>query len=357
MPRAVPDPSLDEILSSVSRSFYLSLTVLPRSVRTQISSAYLLARAADTIADTHAVRAERRGELLAALRLALTDPARADRLARDLRDEVIGTSHGDPSIDAEHRLLARFAECVALIDRQSRDDRARSHRLLEKLVEGMERDLARFPDEGTLRAIGSVEELEQHAYLAAGCVGEFWSEMLAAHVPGVPHLASPELVARAVHLGKALQLINILRDVPADLRAGRCYLPAPMLARHGLTPADLVGPDRRRARPALDELRLLAVEHADAAFPYVLAIPPSAPRLRLACVWPLWIGLDTLALLARAADPLDPSVRLKIPRRRLYGLIAESVAVVGVNPLLQRRHWHHRAMAARRKLLGRDASP
>src|SRR5207253_2226434 len=116
--------------------------------------------------------------------------------------------------------------------------------------------------------------------------------------------ASPELVASGVRLGKALQLVNVIRDAPADLAAGRCYLPADLLARHGLAPADLLGPARVRVRPVLDELRALALGHVDAAWSYVKAIPRRAPRLRLACLWPLWIGLATLARLGELDDPL-----------------------------------------------------
>ena len=46
--KAVPDPTLDQILEGVSRSFYLSLAILPQEIRTHFSVAYLIARAADT---------------------------------------------------------------------------------------------------------------------------------------------------------------------------------------------------------------------------------------------------------------------------------------------------------------------
>ena len=348
MLRALSDPSLDEILSEVSRSFYLSLAILPSEVRTQLSAAYLVARAADTIADTRVVRAERREELLGDLRGALSDEKRAARLARDLRAELVGADPG--AAQAEERLLYRFGECMASLGRQDAADGARTRRVLDSLITGMERDLARFPDEDQLRAVQSMEELEEHTYLAAGCVGEYWTEITAAHMPVVAHLGAPDLIARGVHLGKALQLVNVIRDAPADLAAGRCYLPLPLLERHGLAPQDLIGPRRTLARPVLDELRLLALDHVDAAWPYVLAIPASAPRLRLACVWPLWIGLFTLARIAEADDPLDPAVRIKVPRTDIYKLIAESIAVVSINPLLSRTHWHHRANAAKRAL-------
>ena len=54
----------DDLLKRVSRSFYLSLSILPEEVRTQVSLAYLLARASDTVADTKAVPPLRRLEIL-----------------------------------------------------------------------------------------------------------------------------------------------------------------------------------------------------------------------------------------------------------------------------------------------------
>ena len=59
---------LDALLRATSRSFYLTLRVLPRAIRPQIGLAYLLARATDTIADTKIVPVERRLEALRALR-------------------------------------------------------------------------------------------------------------------------------------------------------------------------------------------------------------------------------------------------------------------------------------------------
>jgi farnesyl-diphosphate farnesyltransferase len=58
----------NDLLRGVSRSFYLSLRVLPEELRPQVSLAYLLARASDTVADTKAVARQRRLELLRAMR-------------------------------------------------------------------------------------------------------------------------------------------------------------------------------------------------------------------------------------------------------------------------------------------------
>src|SRR4029450_13014587 len=91
------------ILSSSTRSFYLSLAVLPSAVRPAIALAYLLARAADTIADTRLIDRRLRVTHLLALRSEL-DVAMAGRL-----DDIVAATRGVQSLDAERALLERLA--------------------------------------------------------------------------------------------------------------------------------------------------------------------------------------------------------------------------------------------------------
>jgi farnesyl-diphosphate farnesyltransferase len=346
--RAVPDRSLDEILSGVSRSFYLSLAILPRAIRTQLSVAYLVARAADTIADTEVVRQARRLELLDGLRATLDDARKIVPLVAEVRREVGGAdaASGGAS-DAERVLLERLGDCLRTLSGFEPGDRGRTRQVLGTLITGMERDLQRFPtDPPKLRALLTLAELDEHCYMAAGCVGEYWTLMTASHVSAVKRLQRPDFVARGVRLGKALQLVNVIRDAPADLAQGRCYLPLELLSRHGLTPDDLRSPERRlRARPALDELHALALAHVDAAYPYVTAIPRREARLRLAALWPLWIGLATLERLRLSDDPLDPARPVKIERADVYRIMAESGLAVGSDTLLTDRHRRRRERA------------
>ena len=122
--RAVPDRALDDILSGVSRSFYLSLSILPRALRTQLSVAYLVARAADTIADTRVVRAERRLELLTGLRGALTHGDQVIPLVGDVRREIGAAGPGDGASEAEHVLLERLGDCLRALHAFEAGDRA-----------------------------------------------------------------------------------------------------------------------------------------------------------------------------------------------------------------------------------------
>jgi farnesyl-diphosphate farnesyltransferase len=108
----------------------------------------------------------------------------------------------------------------------------------------MQADLTAFPGEDAagLAALESRADLDRYTYYAAGCVGEFWTEMAMAHRPGCARWNPDVMRTRGVRFGQALQMTNVLRDVAQDLRIGRCYLPRHALAARGLAPADLLDP-------------------------------------------------------------------------------------------------------------------
>jgi len=333
------------LLREVSRSFYLSLAVLPASVRPVIGLAYLLARATDTVADTRAVERDARIAALEALRADLrTDgPGGAEAVA--------GAFRADQAQPGEGRLLARLPDCLAAYRALPAADRERVARLIETIIDGQAQDLRSFPgdDADKLEALATREDLDRYTYLVAGCVGEFWTDVHVAHRPRLAHWDAPAMRALGMRFGQGLQLTNILRDVPRDLRQGRCYLPRQDLARLGLAPRDLLDPTAApAARPLLVDLLRLTLERYDAGWQYTLAIPPTEPRMRLACAWPLLIGLRTLERLAGAAGWLDPAVRLKVPRPAVYALLARSLVTI----------WSSRGLARQaRQLRGRVRIP
>jgi farnesyl-diphosphate farnesyltransferase len=198
-------------------------------------------------------------------------------------------------------------------------------------------DLERFPgeDASTLAALDTRAELDRYTYLVAGCVGEFWTGLHIAHRPRLRAWNRERMSADGVRFGQALQMTNVLRDVPADLRSGRCYLPARDLAAVGLTPRDLLDPAlTARARPLLTDLRAVTLEHYDVAWRYTLAIPRPEWRMRLACAWPLLIGLGTLAALAAHPDPLSSSSPIKLSRSEVRRIIVRASARVWSNQAL-----------------------
>jgi farnesyl-diphosphate farnesyltransferase len=296
----------DDLVRGVSRSFYLSLRVLPMELRPQVSLAYLLARASDTVADTKAVAKQRRLQLL-----------------RDMRQgdfRSVAELASGQALPAERLLLERLDDCAAALASLAPGDRALIGSLLDTIVSGQIFDLERFPAESEreLAALSDAAELDRYAYMVAGCVGEFWTKMCAAHLPRFAALDQDEMLRLGIRLGKGLQLVNILRDLAGDLRIGRCYLPAAQPGRL-LDPANF-GEVKELYGQWLDT----ALGHLDAGWSYVMRMPPQLWRLRLSCIWPIWIGLGTIALL-RHANPLDPSRRVRVSRSQVYFFLAQSV--------------------------------
>ena len=322
----------DDLLRRVSRSFYLSLRILPAALREPIGLAYLLARAADTVADTRVAPRGERLRHLETLRAAYAgSPA-------DVRAVALACA-AHQSDDAERRLLECLEEALARLRALPERDRDAVRAVVETLTSGMVFDLSRFPGEDAagLAALDSLEELDHYTYLVAGCVGPFWTALHVAHRPRLSGWDLTAMSAAGIRFGKALQMTNVLRDVPADLRSGRCYLPARELAPLGLRPGDLLDPAlTARARPLILRLIALTLEHYDVAWRYTLAIPRAEWRMRLACAWPLSIGLGTLALLARHPDPLGAGVPVKVPRAWVRAMIARSMVSVWSNAALGR---------------------
>ncbi|MEE8504544.1 MAG: phytoene/squalene synthase family protein [candidate division NC10 bacterium] len=315
-----------DILKRVSRTFYLSLNVLPRDVRRPVGLAYLFARAADTIADTRLISREKRLEYLELFRSEVRENE-SNRIR-----EVTEALTGPQKIPEERELLARLEECFAVYRALDPADRERIRDLILTITQGMQMDLTMFPgeEEGQLVALKTRDDLDSYTYYVAGCVGEFWTEMHMAHHPSLKDWDVAEMKKRGVRFGKGLQMTNILRDLSKDLRLGRCYLPQEDLETLGLAPSDLL--DRQaidRVRPLLHSLLEVTLAHYREGWNYTLAIPRQEVRMRLACAWPLLIGLKTLALVAQSKNLLDPVATVKISRGEVYRLLLRSLTLLG----------------------------
>jgi farnesyl-diphosphate farnesyltransferase len=319
---AIPHPQsplLTELLRDVSRSFYLTLRVLPRPVRPQIGLAYLLARATDTIADTELVPLADRLHALQALR---------ERIAGTRLIPVnFGAFAERQSSPAERMLLERVEEALGVFNRLTYSDQQRIREVLATITSGQELDLQRFhgATSGRIAALHSEAELDDYTYRVAGCVGEFWTRITRAHLFPASPLDDAKLLHDGVRFGKGLQLVNILRDLPRDLHQGRCYLPADRLQAIGLQPADLLEPANEPELRALYHTYLdQAAAHLAAGWEYTNALPRRFIRVRLACAWPVLIGVKTIEKL-RAANVLDPQQRVKASRSEVRGIILRTL--------------------------------
>lgn len=310
-------PLLRDILKKVSRSFYLSLVILPPAVRTPVSLGYLFCRAADTLADTRLLPRAQRQQALSAFRHQFRRAIPSFATLEALQRHVL-PHQGSPG---ERQLLAHLSDCFQVFLRLPASDRRRLRALVLTLTRGMEMDLHYFPGESvaTAQALPDLATLDRYTYYVAGVVGKFWTAIHAAHLPALRTRDLPTLLRLSVRFGKGLQLTNILRDIGRDLHAGRCYLPLTHLVPLGLSVSALLQPDAgARLRPLLAGLIRLTLEHLDAACTYVLLLPWRLWRLRLSCMWPLLFAVQTLHRTWQTPDVLQPASVAKISRAAVY---------------------------------------
>ena len=311
------DQLLTSHLRAVSGSFYTSLRVLPSSIRPQFSLACLLARTAGIIAGTQLVPLDQR---LAALQQ-LRERIQGSRQAPLDFSELI---QGSP---AERLLLENCEPSLSLLDGFSAADVKLIREVLTTITSGQELDLRRFAGYSPkhIKALQTDAELDDYTYRLAGCVAESWTRFCRADLFPQVYLNDSWLLAQSVRFGKGLQLVKILRDLPADLRQGRCYLPTERLASCGLKPADLLRPGNApRLRPVYNDYLTKADFHLQAGWAYTNALPRGSIRVRLACAWPILIGQETLKLLW-ANNVLDSQYRIKVSRGQVKRLMFRSV--------------------------------
>ena len=303
---------IDALLEATSRSFYPTLKYLPKKIRGQIGLLYLLARVADTIADS------KHGdtEVLLDVLTQYNDVAqgRSDHLP-DFTDIAELQTNA-----SEAELLRHVEDVVGGLEVYSREDQERILECLDVIVGGQILDLKRFgpaKEGGEISALTNDEQLDDYTYRVAGCVGVFWTKMSLAHLMSLSPEKEKEFFEKGVRFGKALQMINILRDIPEDLRFGRCYIPSDALARYDLQPNDLLDDGNiEKFRPLYDEYLDLANGHFDAAVEYIRMLPEGQFRLKASCMLPVLIGQRTVTLL-RTGNILNSDERIKVTRNEI----------------------------------------
>ena len=326
---------IDKLLETTSRSFYPTLKYLPKKIRGQIGLLYLLARLADTIADS------KHGETDVLLDLLNKYNDVAQGRSTKLPDfNYLAEIQTNPH---EAELLMNAEDVIEGLSEYEEGDRQRILECLEIIVGGQVLDLQRFgpaKEGGNISSLKTNEELDDYAYRVAGCVGTFWSKMSLAHLMTLPPEKEKVFLEKGIQFGKALQMINILRDIPEDLRFGRCYIPSEALAEHGLEPEDILGDSNLEVfRPLYDSYLDLTNIHLEAATDYIRMLPDKQFRLKASCMLPVLIGQRTVTLL-RTGNILDSNERIKVTRDEIKSyarkLLRALIIPGGVRRLLEK---------------------
>jgi farnesyl-diphosphate farnesyltransferase len=209
---------MDHLLERSSRTFALTIPVLPEPTRCEVTVAYLLFRVADTLEDASLWSREKKLAELERLAHFLERPSEqqaAGLSAAWLRDPPC-SQPGYLELLGELPAVIRTA--VSLSEHAMGAIRAHTFRT----IQGMSSFVAR-EREGVLQ-LESLEDLRAYCYAVAGIVGEMLTELFLLDRPAL-HPLAPALRRDAPTFGEALQLVNILKDSASDTSEGRRYLP------------------------------------------------------------------------------------------------------------------------------------
>ena len=214
----------------------LAFVLLPPEKRQEMAALYAFCREVDDVADDESVPVNARRHSLQGWR---EDIARACK-------------GGQPLYPVNQELQAVIRE------------RQLSFGLFDELLKGVEMDL-------DIRRYETMESLEQYCYRVASVVG-----LLSIEIFGY---RDPRCKQYAVHLGKALQLTNILRDVRNDAERDRIYLPLEACRQFNVEPEEVL---EGRYSPAYFNLAQHIAEHAKGYYRRAREALPDADRRSMA---------------------------------------------------------------------------
>lgn len=275
------------VLEEKSKSFALAARLLPASLRDEIAVVYAYCRHVDDAID--GVPADARPLALASLRREL------DAIYAGVGTGPVVVAGASP----ENEMLGAFRVLVR--------KRALPRKYCEELLAGMEMDVSRATYE-------SLDDLLLYCYRVAGVVG-----LMLCHVMG---LRDERALPHAAHLGIAMQLTNICRDVAEDRADGRVYLPRrllgiDLLAAEPASPTVVTAHVKRAVAALLAEAEryYASADRGIVALPFRCALAIHAARSVYAAIGH--------RLLASGGDPLLG--RTVVPTSRKLSLVLSSV--------------------------------
>jgi phytoene synthase len=262
-----------------SRSFAFAARFFPAGAAEKVARVYAYCRVTDDLVD----RAE--GEDAASLDAVLTEWVALSRRAYD--GEATGIELLDRAMGETAVAGVPFAYAA-------------------ELAEGMRMDLRGEP-------YPTLDALRVYTHRVASVVGLWMTELFGVHDAATLH--------RAAALGHAMQLTNILRDVGEDLDAGRIYLPADVMRRHGIT-ADALAAMRAGRTPVSAEYAALVGElmrEAEAGYALAFAAIPRLPAFfqrPVAVAAHVYRGIHD-AIRRNGFDNLRPRARTTAPGKAM----------------------------------------
>jgi len=273
---------LRETLRNVSRTFAISIEQLPSALRDAVTVAYLLFRVSDCLEDHTELEASRKAELLKIWAQALQGSVPATSLT----GAIAHLDESDPEVYvAQHagQLLEKLYQLPEAIQETIIDH-----------VHQTSLGMARWQEHGPF--VNTEEEMDDYMHEVAGRVGYLLTDLFGWYSPLIRERKA-QLRPLARQFGLALQTVNIIRGMRKDYERGWVFVPCTFYEPLGLTRDSLFAQENNGvALQVIARLADKAESHLLHGLQYITNIPPIHYRIRLACTWPLFFAIKTLAL-------------------------------------------------------------
>jgi farnesyl-diphosphate farnesyltransferase len=323
------------MLQKVSRTFALNIAVLPPKLRTQITLAYLFCRMADTLEDAPEASTEQKQQWLAAfLKVFLPENGAITHQNWEEFHKLLPQSWQDESPD---RFLTFYGQWVLeLVLLEEANTRKSLFYWIAEMSIGM-RTFAQRQTPGQWLTLKDMDDLDNYCYYVAGTVGFMLSDLFSQHSPLITRSRFLRMKALSNSFGLGLQKTNILKDTMEDALRQVCFLPQSLLHEAKLSLANYADPkNREQLKTALLPLVQSTWNHLQDAALYTCIIPRLEPRMRLFCLWPLFMAAETLILWC---EQFEDSViqEVKITRTQVKNIIKQTTFMCWSNTWIQKR--------------------
>ena len=332
----LPREYAEWVLKKVSRTFALNILILPKKLRYQVLLSYLFCRIADTLEDDPRLSPSKKGELLEQFHDLFPYSRSKEEKLNEFRsllplewkdsgywDQML-TYHCDWLFPELERLPT---ETVIIISNW-----------VQEMCQGMKKFTQKQSQPTTSDfLIKTLPELDEYCYYVAGTVGNMLYELFSKYSSLIGPKVQSKLESLAVSFGLGLQLTNILKDVTEDINRNIMFIPESLAEKYNLTPKDFFLPENtEKVSTITQELILKAQNHLRDALEYTCALPKLEPRLRLFCLWPLFLALETLIAVSQKEYSLESNQPIKISRQQVYAILKKISLVCWSNKLIRK---------------------
>lgn len=301
------------ILPGVSRTFALTIPVLPPRLADVVANAYLLCRLADTIEDDVGLSDELKSQFHERFVRIVEGAEAPEPFAAELAPLLAPVT-----LEDERVLVENTARVIRVAESFSAGERAALTRCVRIMCTGM----PQFQRSRSLSGLADLPALDNYCYYVAGVVGEMLTDLFCFHSERI-NANRARMMSLAVSFGQGLQMTNILKDIWDDRKGDTCWLPRSVFGDD----FDLRSLEESHDSPAFREglFELIGVAHAHLrnALDYTCLIPKNEVGIRRFCLWAIGLAVLTLRKIHRNPDFTDSS-QVKVSRRSVKATVVST---------------------------------